>query len=45
MLAFELGGIEGLLCITRTIPIPQTTPTIHDTTMAFIILHIVPSRI
>jgi hypothetical protein len=40
MLAFETGGVAGLLCITRTIPTPQTTPTIHETIMAFVILHI-----
>ena len=35
MLAFETGGVEGLLCITRTIPTPQTTPTIHETILSF----------
>jgi hypothetical protein len=44
MLAFEAGGVEGLLCITRTIPTPQTTPMIHETTIAFVILHIIASQ-
>jgi hypothetical protein len=43
MLAVETAVVEGLLCITRTIPTPQTTPKIHDTIMAFIILRIVVS--
>ena len=45
MLAFETGGVEGLLCITRTIPTPQTPPTIHETIMTFVILHITAFRI
>jgi hypothetical protein len=43
MLAFDTGGVEGLLCMTRTIPTPKTTPMTQETTIAFVILHIIAS--
>jgi hypothetical protein len=39
MLALEAGGAGSRFCTTITIAAPQTTPTSHDTMMAFVSLH------